>query len=133
MAGIRDFRELAAWQRANEVRILCEELLRNPRVKQDMTFHEQLSDAAGSPSRNIAEGFGRFRPKENAQYVRVAKGSLNEILTLFLEARDKGYLSKANFPRYETAARRAIGTAVRYLKYLDSCDGPPGLGCGKAR
>jgi four helix bundle protein len=125
MAGVRDFRELAAWKRADELRMLCEELLRNPRVKRDFRFFDQLSEASGAPSRNIAEGFGRFRPKENAQYVRVAKGSLNEILALFIEGESKGYISAADFDRYETAAKRAIGTLVGYLRYLDGCEGPP--------
>jgi hypothetical protein len=35
----------------------------------------------------------------------VAKGSANEILSLFIEAEGKGYIAKADYPRYETAAR----------------------------
>ena len=59
MAGVRDFRKLAAWQRADELRILCEELLKDPRVQRDYKPRDQLSDASGSAPRNIAEGFGR--------------------------------------------------------------------------
>ena len=123
MASVRDFRELAAWQRADELRVLCEALLANPRVQRDFKFRDQLSDVSGSAPRNIAEGFGRFRPRENAQYVRVAQGSQNEIRDLFIEARRKGYISERDYPHHETAARRAIGTTTRYLHYLNSCDG----------
>jgi four helix bundle protein len=122
MAGARRFTELAAWQRVHELQLLCEELLKNPRVQRDFKFRDQLSDAASSGPRNIAEGFGRFRPRENAQYVRVAKGSANEVLTLFMEAQTKGYIGSEEFPRFETAANRAIGTVVRYVKYLETCD-----------
>ena len=96
-------------------------------MQRDFKFRDQLSDAASSGPRNIAEGFGRYRPRENAQYVRVAKGSENEILTLFIEAQTKGYIAPEDFGRFETAANRAIGTTVGYLKYLDTCDpeGPP--------
>jgi len=74
------------------------------------------------PSRETSpKGSGRIRPAENAQYVRVANGSANEVLNLFIEARKKAYLNDAEFPRFETAARRAIGTIVNYLKYLDKC------------
>jgi four helix bundle protein len=125
MAGVRDFRKLAAWQRADELRILCEELLKDPRVQRDLKLRDQLSDASGSAPRNIAEGFGRYRPRENAQYVRVAKGSETEILDIFHEARSKGFISAAAFPRFETAARRAIATAAGYLRYLDSQKEPP--------
>ena len=120
----RNFRELAAWQRANELRLLCLELLKRPRVQANAEYRQQLKDAAGSVARNIAEGFGRFRPRQNAQYVRVSCGSAEEIMDLFIEGHECGYISDEEFPKYETAARRAIGTIKNYLKYLDSCDAP---------
>ena len=128
MAGARRFTELAAWKRARELQILCLDLLKDQRVQRDFKFRDQLSDAASSGPRNIAEGFGRYRPRENAQYVRVAKGSANEVLSLFHEAQDKGFIKAEDFPRHETAANRAIGTIVGYLKYLEGCDpdGPAG-------
>ena len=120
----RNFRELAAWQRADELRLLCLELLKHPRVQANAEYRAQLSDAASSVPRNIAEGFGRFRPRQNAQYVRVALGSAEEILDLFIDALERGYISQKDFPKYERAARRAIGTIKNYLKYLDNCDSP---------
>jgi four helix bundle protein len=118
---LTNFTDLVAWQRAQELLLVCLQLLHRPIVTLDKRFHQQLADASASVPRNIAEGFGRFRPGENAQYVRVAKGSANEVLNLFIEARTKGYLTDAEFPNFETAARRAIGTMVNYLKYLERC------------
>jgi len=40
-------------------------------------------------------------------------------MSLLLEARKKGYVSQAEFPRLETAANRSIGTLVRYVQYLE--------------
>jgi four helix bundle protein len=125
MARITRFTELAAWQRGQELLLLCEELLKRPRLRFQKRFREQLSDASASVPRNVAEGFGRYRPRENAQYVRVAKGSANEVLSLFYEARARGFLTPEEFPRFETAADRAIGTLINYLRYLESCK-PPG-------
>ena len=95
--GIRRFQDLEAWKRAYELQVLCEELLSRPRVASNWKFREQLSDAASSAARNIAEGFGRYRPRENAQYVRVAKGSANEVLSLLFEARAKRYRKCEDF------------------------------------
>jgi four helix bundle protein len=120
MAGIRRFQDLEAWRRAFELQVMCEELAARPRVASNKKYRDQLSDAASSAARSIAEGFGRFRPRENAQYVRVAKGSANEVLSLLFEARAKRYLTEEEFPRFETAANRAIGTIVGYLRYLES-------------
>jgi hypothetical protein len=47
------FAKLAAWRRANELQMLCEELLQSARVKRDFKYFDQLSDASGSAPRNI--------------------------------------------------------------------------------
>ncbi|PYR58464.1 MAG: hypothetical protein DMF91_17160 [Acidobacteria bacterium] len=136
MAGAKKFTELAAWQRVHELQLLCEELLKNTRVQRDFTFRDRLSDAASSGPRNIAEGFGRFRPRENAQYVRIAKGSANEVLTLFIEARTKGYIVPEDFPRFQTAANRAIGTPTARLSGRPNAAnqlGSPNLGTPEPR
>ncbi|MGH9384017.1 MAG: four helix bundle protein [Vicinamibacterales bacterium] len=124
MAGLNDFRDFAAWQRAEELRELVDEFLARPGVAPRFRSANQLSDAASSAPRNIAEGFGRFRPREYAQFVRVAKGSETEVLGILIEARKKKFLSVDDFKRYEIAARRAIGTAVGLIRYLESATPP---------
>ena len=108
MAGFRDFREIAAWQLARELKLLAYQLLARPEVARDFGFRDQLSDAARSAPRNIAEGFARFKHKEFAQFARVAKGSEGEVLNHFIDAVDIGYLSKEEFPQYEHAAKKAL-------------------------
>lgn len=73
MAGWNDFREIAAWQHAQAVKIRVYDLLERPRIKRDYEYSRQLRDAARSAPANIAEGFGRFGNKEFARFVRIAK------------------------------------------------------------
>ena len=82
------------------------------------------SDAAASAPRNIAEGSGRFKPKQFAQFVRIAKGSETEVLDILIEARRSGFLSNSDFSRDETSVRRAIGTAVGPIRYLERASEP---------
>ena len=91
MAGFRDFR-----------------ILKRPQVVRDFKFRDQLLDCSRSATRNIAEGFARFKHKEFAQFVRVAKGSMGEVLDHFADAVDNGYLSLEEFPRYEHACKKAL-------------------------
>jgi four helix bundle protein len=51
-----------------------------PEVRRRFQYYDQLSDAARSAPCNIAEGFARYRHKEFAQFVRIAKGSEAEVL-----------------------------------------------------
>jgi hypothetical protein len=85
MSGFKDFREIAAWQRSREVKMLAYTLLAKPEVARDFKFRDQLLDSARSAPRNIAEGFARYKHKEFAQFVRVAKGSLGEVLDHFID------------------------------------------------
>ena len=53
--------------------------------------------AAISITSNIAEGFGRRGEKEKVQFYYLAKGSLNELKSQLLVARDLGYLQVTTF------------------------------------
>ena len=125
MAGFKDFREIVAWQRAHELKLLADVLLAKPDVIRRFKFCDQLGDAARSAPRNIAEGFGRFRHREFAQFVRVAKGSEAEVLNHFIDARDLRLMSDDEFIHAEHTARRALKAANGLIRYLESTPDPP--------
>jgi four helix bundle protein len=119
MAGARRFEDLDAWRLANEIRLLAIALSERPQVARHLRYRDQLTDAASSAARNIAEGFGRYRHKEFAHLVRVAKGSENEVLDLFHEALQRGFLTEVEFAEHERMTRQAIAAATGLLKYLE--------------
>ena len=125
MAGWRDFRDIGAWQRARELKLIAKELLDRPQVHSDFKFRDQLWDSARSAPRNIAEGFARYRHKEFAQFARVAKGSEGEVLNHFVDAVDNGYLTKEEFPRFEHAAKKALKAVNGLIRYLETTPDPP--------
>jgi four helix bundle protein len=125
MAGLRDFREMAAWQRSREVKMLAYALLAKPDVARDFKFRDQLRDAARSAPRNIAEGFARYKHKEFAQFVRVAKGSMGEVLDHFIDAVDNGYLTPAELATHEHACKKAFKAINGLIRYLESTPDPP--------
>ena len=124
MAGFRDFREIVAWQRSREVRTLAYKLLKGPDASKDFKFRDQLRDASRSAPRNIAEGFARYKHKEFAQFVRIAKGSMGEVLDAFIDAVDSGYLPEADFPRHEHACKKALSAINGLIRYLESTPDP---------
>lgn len=76
--GVKHFSELVAWQLARELRKAVYKLLARPAVRHDFDFVQQLRSSARGPARNIAEGFGRFRPRDFSRFLTIASASLDE-------------------------------------------------------
>jgi four helix bundle protein len=74
-------------------------------------------------SANLAEGFGRYYPRENAYFVRVAKASLAETQDALLKCRRRKYWPPADFERAWRLSCRTMKAVPNYLRYLESCDG----------
>jgi len=88
--AIRNFRDLAAWQRGME---LAERLYSETSELPDSErfgLVSQLRRAAVSVPSNIAEGYGRGTTAEFLRFLRVARGSVFEIQTQIELARRLG-------------------------------------------
>jgi four helix bundle protein len=81
------FQDLDAWRLAMEVKREIFRLTETGPIAQDLEFRRQIRSAAASAPRNIAEGFGRYRPAEFANKTRIALGELNETASSVIDAR----------------------------------------------
>jgi four helix bundle protein len=78
-AVVKDYRELIAWQLADRFKTLVFELVRrSPGAERNQRYSDQLLDSAAAVSKDIAEGFKRFRPKVMMDFLDYALGSLHE-------------------------------------------------------
>jgi four helix bundle protein len=84
-----------------------------------------IGESAKESGRNIAEGFARFKHKEFAQFVRVAKGSEAEVLNHFIDALDQRLLTKDEFLMSEHLCKRALKAANGLIRHLESTPDPP--------
>ena len=124
MAGFRDFREIAAWQLAHQLKLRVDLFLLSPDFRRHYRFSEQLSDAVRSGPRNIAEGFGRYRHREFAHFVRIAKASEAEVLNHLIDAQDQRLITTDEFQITEHLTKRAIKAANGLIRYLESTPDP---------
>ncbi len=124
MAGAKRLEELAAWRLADDLKRRVYDLCRRPAVVRDYRFREQLRDSAASATRNIAEGFGRFRHGDFAKFARIGKASELEVLNHLRDAVDRGYLSEPELRDYERAVRRALSAVNGLIQYLESTPDP---------
>ena len=123
MQPAQNLDELVVWQLASELSDLCDALARAPRAAANRKFCEQLRESSDSVPANVAEGFGRYVPKQNAQFVRVAKGSLLEARSWLLKGKRRRYWPDSDYEHAWRLSCRTLKALLRYLKYLDSCDG----------
>ena len=85
---------MIVWQKGielvNEIYVLTKRF-----PKEEMFgLTNQMRRAAVSIPANIAEGWGRNSTKSYIQFVRISRGSLYELETLFVIARDLNYIDE---------------------------------------
>lgn len=120
MGAARSFTELDAWKLANELKLGVYELIQAGEAKRDLEFRNQIRNAAASAPRNIAEGFGRFLPKDFSQYLRIANGSLMEVSNHLQDGVDRGYFTPADIEPLQILARRSSAAVTALIRYLRS-------------
>ncbi len=90
---IKNFVDLEAWKQSKKLAVDIYTLTKKFPKEEMFGLVSQMRRAAVSVPSNIAEGFSREFPKEKTQFYAIAKGSLTELHTQVLIARDVGYLS----------------------------------------
>jgi len=118
------FQDLEAWQLASEVKREVFSLTESGPAGRDFEFRDQIRGAAASAPRNIAEGFGRFRPKEFARGCEVANGELSETENCLIDGKDRKYFATADADRVIALTIRARMVNTRLLLYLRTCPEP---------
>ena len=90
---VKTYKELIAWQMGMDlvrrVYAMCKLF---PKIEQ-YRLVDQLTRAAVSVPSNIAEGFGRSTNKDFAHFVSQARGSLFEVETQLLMAKDLEFVT----------------------------------------
>jgi four helix bundle protein len=77
-------------------------------------FTSQIRRASVSISANIAEGSERKSKKEFLQFISIARGSLAEVETCLVPAKDLEYIPEQVFNKLEEQ-RKEIGRLLRGL------------------
>lgn len=94
-APIKSFRDLVVWQRGMEIaRQVYRETERMPRAEL-FALTNQMRRAASSIPMNVAEGFGKHSRPEFIRGLRIAVGSLLELMTAYEIATSLGMIKES--------------------------------------
>jgi four helix bundle protein len=113
---VRRLEDLVAYQFAESVKLEVYGLIEaSPRARRSFKYREQLEDACAGIERAIAEGFGRHRPTEFAQFLRYGLGSLAEATTCLRDGIQRHYFQEPACAAAFTWAGRCKSTMIRLL------------------
>ena len=97
---MQDFRQLKVWERSHALVLELYRATQDFPVVERYGLTSQLRRAALSVPTNIAEGARRANPREYANFLNIAQGSLSETEYLLLVSRDLGYIPAPIAGRY---------------------------------
>ena len=118
MAVVRDFEELAIFQKARELSKKIYPITQRGEFKYDTRFVQQIRASAGSIMDNIAEGFERTGNKEFLNFLYIAKGSCGEVRSQLIRANDLGYMTKEEYDELYTECRNLSAGIMNFIKEI---------------
>lgn len=122
MSVVRDFEELAIFQKAREISKKIYPVTNRDGFKSDFRFVQQIRAAAGSIMDNIAEGFERTGNKEFLNFLYIAKGSCGEVRSQLIRANDVGYLTPEEFDELYSECRKLSAGIMNFIKEIKASD-----------
>ena len=122
MSAVRDFEELAIFQKARELSKKIYPVTNKDGFKSDYRFVQQIRAAAGSIMDNIAEGFERGGNKEFLNFLYIAKGSCGEVRSQLIRANDVGYLTEEEYNELYTECRKLSTSIMNFIKEIKASD-----------
>ena len=113
------FEDLKVWQTGREFENRIYETSKQFPKEELYILTSQIRRAAISITANIAEGHGRYHFRENVQFCRTSRGSVNEVLDHLYTALNEGYIKQEEFDDLYGKGREVERLLNGYIGYLD--------------
>ena len=107
-------RELVVWQKAVDLAVEVNQLLRKLPADERFGLALQMRSAAVSIASNVSEGKGRYQRRDFARFVSIARGSARELDTHFVIAKRSNYVRATDL----TVAENILDEIGRMLTAL---------------
>jgi len=114
---IKSFTDLYAWQEGHRLVLMLYEVTKEFPKEEMFGLVSQMRRSAVSITSNIAEGFSRNTAKDKYQFYVMAHGSLTELQSQLLIARDVGYMKKEYFAKISNQTIR-VSKLIAGLKKI---------------
>lgn len=97
MSEIKDYKDLLIWHKGIQLVKLVYVSLENFPKDEIFGLQNQMKRSAVSIPSNIAEGWGRSSTQNYIQFLRIARGSLLELETQLIIAKELGFITDLKY------------------------------------
>lgn len=112
------FEDLEVYKVANEYRKKMYKLANSLPEMEKYNLASQIRSAEHSLTNNIAEGHGRYHYRENIQFLRQSRGSLEELIDDLNICIDEAYLSEDELDGLKKEGYELLKKINGYMAYL---------------
>lgn len=81
---------------------------------------KDFTELARSAASNIAEGFGRYKHRDFARFLRISMGSLKEVADLLIDGHHRCYVSDGQLATGPRLVKRSKSACAKLALYLDN-------------
>lgn len=119
-----DFRNLTAWQKAQDLTVAVLELVKEvPGDRATSVIAQQVVKSASSIGANIAEGHGRFAAGAYRNHLSIARGSANETMSWLDLLCRAGYITDGRRQRLDAMCEEILRMISAQMIELDKQTG----------
>lgn len=108
MGPIRDFTELVAWQKTHQLVLKIYKTTASFPEVERFGLTIQVRRSASSAAANLAEGYGRYHPKDKIRFFHHARGSLTETRNHLILAHNLDLLDDKNYQQLDLDTQECI-------------------------
>ncbi|MBI3586502.1 MAG: four helix bundle protein [Ignavibacteriales bacterium] len=116
--GSYSFEDLEVYKAAREFRKKIFDLIKSLPSEEKFNLASQMRRAATSVTNNVAEGHGRYHYQENIQFLRQARGSLEELIDDLNICLDEKYFPEDRLNQLKEEGFNLLHRINGYIAYL---------------
>ena len=117
----QDFRNMPVWQNTFKLLIKIYKLTQSFPGEEKFGMISDMRRAANSVVHKIAEGFGRFEPKDKTRFYKISRGSSYELISQLLASFELNFFkNKAELDDLVISYERIIQELNSIIKTLEA-------------
>ena len=118
--GYEDFTDMSVWKQAFALVIRVYEMTKTFPADERFGLISDMRRAANSIAHNIAEGFGRFEPKDKSRFYKISRGSAYELISQVLVSSELSYMDPKAKAELTESSKTVIGELNAIIKTLET-------------